>query len=143
MRIHHLNCASSDPFVLSGRILRDRIVCHCLLIETERSLVLVDTGLGRAALSDPRSLFGSVDLWMSRPLLDPDEPAIQQIARLGYKSADVRDIILTHLDSDHAGGLADFPHARVHVHTPEHRAAMSPATGLERFRYRPQPGAAP
>ncbi len=35
--------------------------------------------------------------------------------RLGYSINDVRHIILTHLDLDHAGGLHDFPNAAVHV----------------------------
>ncbi|MFD0510570.1 MBL fold metallo-hydrolase [Streptomyces aureus] len=31
---------------------------------------------------------------------------------LGYAVDDVRHIVLTHLDLDHAGGLPDFPRAR-------------------------------
>ena len=40
--------------------------------------------------------------------------------RAGFRTVDVRDILLTHADPDHAGGLADFPHAEVHVATEEH-----------------------
>ncbi|HEY3997622.1 MAG TPA: hypothetical protein VGO93_02075 [Candidatus Xenobia bacterium] len=44
-------------------------------------------------------------------------------------------MVPTHLDSDHAGGLADFPHATVHVHDVELAAAMAPRTRNERSRY--------
>ncbi len=45
--------------------------------------------------------------------------AVHQLARLGISSADVTDIVLTHGDPDHAGGLADFPHAKVHLSAEE------------------------
>ena len=51
-----------------------------------------------------------------RPALDVAETAAAQVAALGHRVEDVTDIVLTHLDLDHAGGLADFPHARIHVY---------------------------
>ena len=53
MRVHHLNCGTirhSGGRFFDGRrgVLRvAKLVCHCLLIEGEDGLVLVDTGLGR------------------------------------------------------------------------------------------------
>lgn len=55
---------------------------------------------------------------------------------LGYAVEDVRHIVLTHLDLDHAGGIADFPKAKVHVSGTEHDAAMNARSGKERMRYR-------
>jgi glyoxylase-like metal-dependent hydrolase (beta-lactamase superfamily II) len=43
--------------------------------------------------------------------------------------------VITHLDLDHAGGLPDFPWAKVHLHAREHAAAMARATFFERERY--------
>ena len=60
----------------------------------------------------------------------------RQVERLGYRREDVRHIVLTHLDLDHAGGLADFPHARVHVYAAEHAAAMARKSFMERVRYK-------
>ncbi|WP_223281445.1 MBL fold metallo-hydrolase [Streptomyces antnestii] len=48
---------------------------------------------------------------MARPVLDTGETAVRQVAALGYDIEDVRHIVLTHLDLDHAGGLRDFPPA--------------------------------
>lgn len=102
------------------------LVCHCLLIETPRDgLVLVDTGLGHHTLQRPEML-GSLFRGIARPRLLQEETALSQLTALGYTRDDVRHIVLTHLDLDHAGGLADFPDAMVHVYAPEHRAAMQP-----------------
>lgn len=134
-RVHHLNCATLCP--PAARLVNEtgHLVCHCLLVETARSLVLVDTGLGTADLADPARL-GVLFRWVTRPRLDPVEPARAQIERRGFAPADVTDIVVTHLDLDHAGGLGDFPHARVHVHRSELEAARHPSR-RERGRYRP------
>ena len=138
MRIHHLNCGSMCPH---GRRLMQgeggwlepaKIVCHCWLIEGRNGLTLVDTGLGTAQV---QGLVHSHLKALMRPKLDLKETALAQVVRLGFKAADVRDIVLTHLDFDHAGALADFPQARVHVHAPELAAAQSPPTLIERQRY--------
>ena len=70
------------------------------------------------------------------PVLDPAETAYAQVAARGFSPADVTDIVLTHLDPDHSGGLADFPHATVHVGRVEHDAAMHPVL-REKLRYLP------
>jgi hypothetical protein len=53
MRIHHVSCGTMCP--VGGRLvdgfsrgLTAKLVCHCLLVETEQGLVLVDTGFPRA-----------------------------------------------------------------------------------------------
>jgi glyoxylase-like metal-dependent hydrolase (beta-lactamase superfamily II) len=113
------------------------LVCHCLLIETDDGLVLVDSGLGLTDIRDPIGSLSPRFKRLTRPVLDPDETAVRQVARLGYQPTDVRHIVLTHLDVDHAGGITDFPWATVHVHADEHDAAMRRATAGERRRYRP------
>lgn len=138
MHIHHLNCGSMCPH---GRRLMQgeggwlesaRIVCHCWLIEGRNGLTLVDTGLGTAQVNG--MVHGHLRALM-RPKLDRAETALAQVQALGFKPQDVRDIVVTHLDFDHAGALADFPHATVHVHAPELAAADAPATVIEKQRY--------
>ena len=141
-KVRHINCATMRP--RGGRLLlgappegqSPTLVCHCLLIETDSGLVLIDSGFGLADLADPARRIGRAFAAMGRPSLDPAETARHQIEALGYQARDVRHIILTHLDLDHAGGLSDFPDARVHLYRKEYEAGTKPK-GRERFRYRP------
>jgi glyoxylase-like metal-dependent hydrolase (beta-lactamase superfamily II) len=141
MRIHHLNCGSMCP--RGGRLFGGAggpwaaapMCCHCLLIESEEGLILVDSGLGVEDVADPKRL-GFLFCAATRPRLEVSETALRQVADLGFSVADVRHIVPTHLDLDHAGGLADFPGATVHVFAPELRAALNPPTLMERHRYR-------
>lgn len=109
-----------------------RIVCHCWLIEGRKGLTLVDTGLGTAQV---KGMVMATNKALMRPALQLEETALAQIAALGFKASDVRDIVLTHLDFDHAGALADFPGATVHVNAPELAAAQTPLTFIEKQRY--------
>jgi glyoxylase-like metal-dependent hydrolase (beta-lactamase superfamily II) len=118
--------------------LRARLACHCLLVETARGLVLVDTGFGLRDVADPWSRLSRFFLFLMSPEFREEMTAIRQIERLGFDPRDVTDILLTHLDFDHAGGLDDFPHAQVHLLHGEQQAAMRRETILDRMRYRPQ-----
>jgi len=69
------------------------------------------------------------------PRLDPAEIAVRQIRALGYSPGDVRHVLLTHLDRDHAGGIADFPGAKVHVHRKEHEMAVLGQPAAPKGRY--------
>ncbi len=132
MRIHHLNCGSMCPygrrfFDGSGGLLEPgNIVCHCLLIESSEGLVLVDSGLSTADLDPRRTRIPSFLRASLRPKLDPSQSALHQIRALGFSAKDVRHIVLTHLDFDHAGGISDFPDASVHVFADELRASEAP-----------------
>ncbi len=136
--VHHLNCATLCPvagFLLGGTGWRGRMVAHCLLVETERDgLVLVDTGFGTRDIAGQSGLTRSFRAFAG-PALAHGETAIAQVEALGYAPADVRHIVVTHLDLDHAGGLCDFPEAKVHVHAREHAAAMARTHVKERQRY--------
>jgi glyoxylase-like metal-dependent hydrolase (beta-lactamase superfamily II) len=132
MRIHHISCGSLCPH--GGRLIggeggpltRAEIVCHCLLIESSDGLVLVDTGFGRSDAANPAQLGRPFRLVLQpRPRLG--ETAIAQVEALGFAAADVRHIVATHLDLDHAGGLPDFPSAEVHVLAAEREAAQHPS----------------
>ncbi|UJR82571.1 MBL fold metallo-hydrolase [Sandaracinus amylolyticus] len=143
MRVHHLNCGTLCPasarFVTGegGVFTRARLVCHCLLIETDRDgLVLVDTGLGTHDLGEPRARLGRTFLRRNAPRLDPQETALAHVERLGFRREDVRHVVPTHLDLDHVGGLRDFPDAQVHVFADEHDAALG-ASERRRAGYRP------
>jgi glyoxylase-like metal-dependent hydrolase (beta-lactamase superfamily II) len=139
-RVHHLNCGTMCPY--GGRLMHgpgpQHLVCHCLLIETpDAGLVLVDTGFGMGDVRDPGRL-SPVFRTANGIRLSPRETALHQVERMGFDRRDVRHIVLTHLDFDHAGGLTDFPWAQVHVLRREHRAArLTRDEMLARQRYRP------
>ncbi|NBD11178.1 MBL fold metallo-hydrolase [Corallococcus silvisoli] len=143
MRIHHLNCGtlcpSSARFVTGdgGLFERARMVCHCLLLETPRGLVLVDTGLGTRDVQDAKQRLGGRFVARNAPRLELAETALAQVERLGFQRGDVRHIVPTHMDLDHIGGLADFPEAQVHVFEDEHDAALVPPKPGAMFGYRP------
>lgn len=142
MTIHHLNCGTMRPF--GGRLVDGKggflrsgtMVCHCLLIETDDGLVLVDSGLGTDDVTNPKASLTGPFLQVARPVRDIDETAVRQVVKLGYQPEDVRHIVVTHLDLDHAGGLRDFPHAKVHVYKDELHHALAQANGRDRQRYR-------
>ncbi|WP_050028814.1 MBL fold metallo-hydrolase [Verrucomicrobium sp. BvORR034] len=109
MKIHHLNCgilhAPPGP----------KASCHCLLIEHEGRLVLVDTGIGLEDIKRPLERIGPFAIRAAGFQFHEELTAARQVAGLGFRVGDVTDIVLTHGDHDHVGGLADFPAAKVHV----------------------------
>jgi glyoxylase-like metal-dependent hydrolase (beta-lactamase superfamily II) len=142
MRIHHLNCGTFCPW--GGRLMdgisggaTGRLVCHSLLLETEQGLVLVDTGLGTRDMSEPYPRLSRLYANLLNIRFERERTALAQIERLGFSARDVRHIVLTHLDFDHAGGLEDFPEATVHLLSAEIDAARDRRGFVARRRYRP------
>ncbi len=146
LKIHHLNCGTMRPIggqLVDGRggpLRRAELVCHCLLVDTGKELVLIDTGVGTPAALRPAEWLGGPFTRLVGLRTSLAESAVEQVKRLGYAAEDVRHIVLTHLDLDHAGGLVDFPHATVHVYAEELRALESrhPRYRAAQFAHRPQ-----
>lgn len=144
MRIHHLNCGTHCPiggalFDGSSKGLLGNLCTHCLLIESDQGLVLVDSGYGLDDVrhASPRRIAYTWPLLLNTRLREEDT-ALRQIEALGFSAADVRHIVLTHLDFDHAGGIEDFPEARVHVMETERDAAENKRRSfVGNQRYRP------
>jgi glyoxylase-like metal-dependent hydrolase (beta-lactamase superfamily II) len=63
--------------------------------------------------------------------------AAEQMQALGYSPADLTHVLMTHLDKDHAGGLLDFPGARVCASEAEIAAALRRPAWIDRQRYHP------
>jgi glyoxylase-like metal-dependent hydrolase (beta-lactamase superfamily II) len=134
--VHHLDCAPMAPLgSFGGRMAPPRMAAHCLLVEGPDTLTLVDTGAAITDVAESRRRLGRGFVAMMRPALDAAQVAAGQVRALGYDPAEVTDVVVTHLDLDHAGGLADFPGARVHVFGDELDAALAPRTRNERQRY--------
>lgn len=98
-------------------------------LEFPDGLIVIDTGLA-ADTPSPRRLRG----FPPAPLPGGEEIG-ERMRAVGLDPADVRTVVLNHLDWDHTGGLWHFPHAEVLVHRPEFKFARS-LPG--RLRYRPE-----
>ncbi len=139
MRVHHLNCGSLCPHGRrlingdGGLLERSLSICHCLAIESDGGLILVETGFGLEDARNPARL-GTAFRAMMAPRPKAETTALRQLEALGFSASDVRHIAVTHLDLDHAGGLPDFPEAEVHVLAPELDAGLHPKLD-ERMRY--------
>jgi glyoxylase-like metal-dependent hydrolase (beta-lactamase superfamily II) len=125
MSIIHLNCGSLRPLFTNLHA-----ITYCLLVETDDGLLLGDTGFGTLDYTSP-----SRKLRFFLPLLgsprNREETAAHQVVQHGFDVGDVHHIVLTHLHFDHAGGLRDFPAAKVHVHRLELEAANNPRAPMD------------
>lgn len=112
--IHHLNCGTllvpSYPTV----------VCHCLLLQDGDQLALIDTGIGLHDVRNPIERLGQPLIDLAGFQFHESDTAVRRIEADGLSPRDVRHVVLTHGDPDHAGGLADFPRAIVHTSREEH-----------------------
>ncbi len=101
---------------------------HAWLVEHPEGLLLVDTG-ETARVADPGHHPGwhpyfrrSVRFEVRR-----HEEIDAQLQALGVDTGDVRWVVLTHLHTDHAGGIRHFPQAEVIVDPTEWQAAQGPS----------------
>lgn len=144
MKIHHLNCGTCCPpggrlFDGTSDSVLGHLVCHCLLIESDQGLVLVDTGFGTRDVAAAHERLSEFFIQLNQPQLRHEETAVAQVRRLGFRPEDVRHIVITHLDFDHAGGIEDFPNATVHLTVREREVADAQEGGafVGTRRYRP------
>ncbi|MGE0757997.1 MAG: MBL fold metallo-hydrolase [Pirellulaceae bacterium] len=113
MRIRHINCGTLVVPTYPT------IVCHCLLLQEGKHLVLVDTGIGLEDVRNPVKRLGQPLIDMAGFQFDESDTAVRRLQDAGFSPTDVRHIVITHGDPDHVGGLTDFPEAEVHVSADE------------------------
>jgi N-acyl homoserine lactone hydrolase len=100
---------------------------YAFAIEHPEGVIVVDTG-ETARVSEP----GYFPRWSPffrfavRERVEPHEEIGPQLERLGIRPRDVRTVVLTHLHTDHAGGLHHFPGHEILVS----RTEMEYAAGL-------------
>jgi glyoxylase-like metal-dependent hydrolase (beta-lactamase superfamily II) len=109
MQIYHINCGTLKT--KNG----PEIYCHCLLLKEDEELALVDTGIGMQDVLHPEQRIGIDIIAQFGFQFDMNATAYHQIEAVGLDPQKVKHCILTHLDQDHTGGLADFPSAKLHV----------------------------
>ena len=97
---------------------------HAWVVEHPEGVILVDTG-EVAKASDPRYYPASSPYLRRGTRMDigPQEEIGPQLRAIGIDPGQVRWVVLTHLHSDHAGGLAFFPQAEVVLARREYESA--------------------
>ena len=95
-KIHHLKCGSMCPVcapLFGQRGWKAEIVCHCLLVETDRGLVLIDTGFGLQDYLHMQQRLGSLVKRLGKIEPNLEFSAIQQIQKLGFHPKDIQHIL--------------------------------------------------
>ncbi|GAB2761520.1 N-acyl homoserine lactonase family protein [Salinifilum aidingensis] len=102
------------------------------LVEHDRGLVLVDTGLAPEAADDPYEVYGSLVDAVNIEF-GPEQRVDRQIESLGYRLTDVRHVVCSHTHFDHTGGLRLFPHAELYAGADDLPYAFWPNPGAAPF----------
>ncbi|MFL5842530.1 MAG: N-acyl homoserine lactonase family protein [Thermoleophilaceae bacterium] len=92
----------------------DPLPIYAFAIEHPEGVIVVDTG--ETARTSERDYFPSWHPYFRfglREWVAPDEEIGPQLRRLGIAAPDVRQVVLTHFHTDHAGGLHHFPHTEI------------------------------
>jgi glyoxylase-like metal-dependent hydrolase (beta-lactamase superfamily II) len=116
--------------ILGGFLQKERIEIPMVawLVEHPDGHVMIDTGATHRIKHQTPRFFERI---MRFEITGEDEvgPSMRAI---GLRPEDVRLVIPTHLDTDHAGGLGHFPDATVLLHRPEYEYASTFA-GKKRY----------
>jgi glyoxylase-like metal-dependent hydrolase (beta-lactamase superfamily II) len=95
------------------------------VIEHPEGVIVVDTG-ETAVTTDPKNLPHYHPFYRGavRFSVRPEQELASQLKSLGIATSDVRKVIMTHLHSDHAGGISQFPKSEILVHPAEFAATQ-------------------
>ena len=129
--------AHANPLAYTGlfqsRQKRISVPVKCFLFEINDRRILVDAGWSNQCATNAKEHLG-FGLWFaSEPVLAEDEGLAGQLNRLGVSPADIDAVLMTHLDCDHASGLADVRGAKSYYVTREELEAGNKGGA----RYRP------
>jgi glyoxylase-like metal-dependent hydrolase (beta-lactamase superfamily II) len=100
---------------------------YAFAIEHPEGVIVVDTG-ETARVSEPGYFprWHPVFRFAVREYVQPEQEIGPQLEQLGIMASDVRRVVMTHLHTDHAGGLHHFPNHEILVS----RAELDYAAGL-------------
>jgi N-acyl homoserine lactone hydrolase len=97
------------------------------LVEHSRAgPMLIDTGFHAAVAADSRNPFGRFGGRMHRDIeMEAGQAVPAQLRERGIEPSEVATVVMTHLHSDHASGISEFPKATFVVSDKEWEAASS------------------
>jgi N-acyl homoserine lactone hydrolase len=112
----------------------DPLPIYAFAIEHPEGVIVVDTG-ETARVAEP----GYFPRWQPffrfavRERVEPEQEIGPQLERLGIRTSDVRRVVMTHLHTDHAGGLHHFAGNEIVVSRAELRYASGPRGRLRGY----------
>jgi glyoxylase-like metal-dependent hydrolase (beta-lactamase superfamily II) len=113
--------------MLLDRRWTDPLPIYAFAIEHPEGVIVVDTGeTARTSEPDYFPRWHPFFRFGLREWVAPEQEIGPQLQRLGIASGDVRWVVLTHLHTDHAGGLHHFPDNEILVS----RGDLKIASGL-------------
>ncbi len=96
-----------------------KIPIQVFIIEHMQGLVLFDTGLDRAVVTNPDFFPDKVTKYIFNHIFrfhqSPEETLTRQLELAGYRACDVQKAVISHLHWDHAGGISEIPQAELVV----------------------------
>ena len=108
--------------VLFGREwVKPPVPIYAWVIEHNEGVIVVDTG--ETARTSEAGYFPRWHPYYNLAVrfhVKPEEEIGTQLKQMGIHSKDVTKVILTHMHTDHAGGLHDFPNSVIHVNMLEY-----------------------
>jgi len=87
---------------------------NVFVLEHSEGLILFDAGLDPAVLTNPSYVNSATGRFFMRRLFRPElrpDTLTNNLAGLGFSTAHVRKVVVSHLHFDHVGGIAEVPRA--------------------------------
>ena len=110
---------------------------NVFVIKHRDGLVLFDTGIDPAIVSDPNYVDSAIGRFFMRRVfrftIGPDDTVAKNLNRLSLRAEDVNTVVFSHLHFDHIGGIADVPQAELLVSHDEWQQLSEPHPDRDYF----------
>ena len=98
--------------IMGGADSRAEIPIPAFLIEhPSAGRILVDTGLHPSVAVDPKENLGRLNSRFLQPRMDASDAIPAQLRARGIEPSSIGTVLMTHLHSDHASAMSEFPGA--------------------------------
>ena len=126
--LHVADTAGREHQIIDGggRDLLEMPVYAYLFEHPTEGPILIDAGFGRRTARDPLDYPGRAATDLLHLRMAEGAAVVDRLPEVGWTADDVQHVVLTHMHSDHVGGLEDLPRAALWVSRAEWEAAVDP-----------------